>query len=406
MKIPWRTSMGSWPITGRAFRRASASPALAAALAFTFVLTVLGSIAYVAALPGLASESPLLRELTGTRVVQPGVGGPLSATGAARSVEGTSGVSDEPLASLGLTAPGVDAQAGALGAQGSAATLPSANATGAAAGAPALPGAASPGAAAAAGSSAAAQPSSGKSSAKKPGSAAGSSGSGNAGASSAGGQGASGSGSNGSSGGSGNAGGSGSGTGNGGANGGGSSSSETGGAGSASDPEPVLPPSEGGPVPEDMELSIRDALRSEFDILDGYADQVYSCAADFNRLSLTTPKDPRLAAARTVHDLLYQCQVANAHISETLRIACGMSQEYGGMWGTSRYIGNYAKLQHCYGHLINLLYELDNAWSGNCYFDDPAAHTDYWGDRVTVNKKTGKMKYLEDYEAERKGARP
>lgn len=354
--------MGSWPITGRAFRRASASPALAAALAFTFVLTVLGSIAYVAALPGLASESPLLRELTGAPVVQPGVGGPLSTTGAARSVEGTSGVGDEALASLGLTAPGADAQAGALGAQGSAAALLSANATGGAAvGASALPGAASPGATAAADASAAAQPSSGKSSAKKPGSAAGSSGSGNSGASSAGGQGTSSSGSNGSSGGSGSAGSSGSGTGNGGANGGGSSSGNAGGAGSASDPEPVLPPSEGGPVPEDMELSIRDALRSEFDILDGYADQVYSCAADFNRLSLTTPKDPRLAAARTVHDLLYQCQVANAHTSETLRIACGMSQECGGMWGTSRYIGNYAKLQHCYGHLINLLYELDHA---------------------------------------------
>lgn len=167
-----------------------------------------------------------------------------------------------------------------------------------------------------------------------------------------------------------------------------------------------MPPSEGGPVPADMELRIRDALRSEYDILDNYAKRVYACADDYDRLCMTDPKEPRQAAARAVDALLRECQVSDAHVSETVRIACGMSQEYGGIWATSRYIENYTSLQHCYGDLESYLYELSHAWSGNCYFDVPSEHVDYWGTRIAVNKKTGRPQYLEDYESERKGARP
>lgn len=62
-------------------------------------------------------------------------------------------------------------------------------------------------------------------------------------------------------------------------------------------------------------------------------------------------------------------------------------------------------MHQSYGDLINLLYELDNAWSGNCYFEDPAANADYWSGRVTRNAATGRMAYLEAYEAHVGGAR-
>ncbi|MEY8460038.1 hypothetical protein AALA69_02760 [Eggerthellaceae bacterium 24-137] len=399
--------MRAWPVTGRAFRRASISPTLTAALSFAVVLTIVGSLAYVAAVPGLAAESPLMRELFGSRVSS--AGDPLALTGGApRVVSGAVG-EDGGFSAAALAAGALPLSNGDEDALAAVAPEGVTSGSAVATGAGVQP--VSPGSTAGTGAASAEKSSSSAvSSPKKPSAAS--------------------SGSSGSSGSDGNAspptggttsGDSGNGSGNGsnassdssssgGSNGGSSSNTGTnppaGDQPGNSGAETVLPPSEGGPVPEDMELRIRDALRSEFDIMDAYAKKVYACVDDFNRLKLTSPKEPRVTAARAVDELLRECQVSNAHVSETLRIACGMSQEYGGMWGTSRYVDNNTKLQHCYGHLITMLYELGNAWSGNCYFDDPAAHEDYWGGRVTVNGKTGKMKCLEDYEKERKGARP
>lgn len=390
------------PVVGRAFLRARMSPTLTALLSFAFVLMLVGTATYVAAVPGLAAESPLVRELFGRSAVAYGPESPLAATGGERAIAGEVGddgaFAANPNAVAGLAGLGAaalsDEAAGGAGSQQSPFAIGD--------------GAPSPSSSRAPNSDSTADASSKKSASTKP-DASGASGS-KGGADTPGGEepGA-GEGSSSGSGSSSNAGtpsnpndANDSSTGSSGSNSGSSSGNEPGNTGS----ETVLPPSEGGPVPADMELRIRDALRSEYDILDNYAKRVYACADDYERLCMTDPKEPRQAAARAVDALLRECQVSGAHVSETVRIACGMSQEYGGIWATSRYIENYTALQHCYGDLESYLYELSHAWSGNCYFDVPSEHVDYWASRVSMNKKTGRPQYLEDYEGDRKGARP
>ena len=100
---------------------------------------------------------------------------------------------------------------------------------------------------------------------------------------------------------------------------------------------------------------------------------------------MTRPQQPRIEAARTVSSLLREVQLADSNMMMEV---------------------SYAQMHQSYGDLINLLYELDNAWSGNCYFEDPAANADYWSGRVTRSAVTGRMAYLEAYEAHVGGARP
>lgn len=204
--------------------------------------------------------------------------------------------------------------------------------------------------------------------------------------------------------------------------GGGSASGESSGGGSSSggssggnavaptpsdpkpDPEPTIPVEAGGPVPEDMEQRICNTLRSEHDVLKAEAAKVYQCADDYERLCMTRPQQPRIEAARTVSNLLREVQVADSNMMMEVGYAC--NRDDGAMYGASRYSGNFSQMHQSYGDLINLLYELDNAWSGNCYFEDPAANADYWSGRVTRNAATGRMAYLEAYEAHVGGARP
>lgn len=89
-----------------------------------------------------------------------------------------------------------------------------------------------------------------------------------------------------------------------------------------------------------------------------------------------------------------------------MEVGYACNRDDGAMYGASRYSGNFSQMHQSYGDLINLLYELDNAWSGNCYFEDPAANADYWSGRVTRSAATGRMAYLEAYEAHVGGARP
>ncbi len=392
------TPVRRWPVVGRAFLRARMSPTLAALLSFAVVLMALGTATYVAAVPGLAAESPLVRELFGRSAVAYGPEAPLAATGGERAIAGEVGedgsFAANPNAAAGLIGDGADVSPGE--APGTAGSPQSSLSMGAAAAGPSSPRTSDSdgGTGAYPKRSASAEPDASGASEPK-------------GESNASGNGASGAGKNEPP--SSDAGtpsnpndASDSSTDSSGSNSGSSSGNEPGNTGS----ETALPPSEGGPVPADMELRIRDALRSEYDILDKYAKRVYACADDYERLCMTDPKEPRQAAARAVDALLRECQVSDAHVSETVRIACGMSQEYGGIWATSRYIDSYTALQHCYGALENYLYQLSYAWSGNCYFDVPSEHVDYWGTRIAVNKKTGRPQYLEDYESERKGARP
>lgn len=102
---------------------------------------------------------------------------------------------------------------------------------------------------------------------------------------------------------------------------------------------------------------------------------------------MTRPQQPRIEAARTVSSLLREVQLADSDMMMEVGYAC--NRDDGTMYGASRYSGNFSQMHQSYGDLINLLYELDNAWSGNCYFEDPAANADYWCGRVTRSAATG-----------------
>ena len=60
-----RESLHFWPHAGRALRHASVTPALAGALTFSLGLMAVGVAVYAGAVPVLAAESPLVRQLTG-----------------------------------------------------------------------------------------------------------------------------------------------------------------------------------------------------------------------------------------------------------------------------------------------------------------------------------------------------
>lgn len=157
-------------------------------------------------------------------------------------------------------------------------------------------------------------------------------------------------------------------------------------------------------MPEAMELRIRDTLRSEYAVLEAQGAKVYECVADYNRLCMTIPLQPRIYAASKVSELLREVQLADSNMTMQVGYACDRTD--GCMYGASRYSGNFSQMHNAYGDLATMLYELSNAWSGNCYFEDPAANVDYWSGRVTVNSGTGQMASMEAYEADRAGARP
>lgn len=392
-------SLHRWPYAGRAFRRASAPSLLGGLLTFSLALMTVGVVVYAGAVPSLAEQSPLVRQWAGVdraRALGPdaplmgahglsGTGGDPSGVGGANGPGATSATSDG-------TAPATDA--GALSDPADLLLLGGRSASllgGSGFAAPTNRGAG------------AERESSNSARVEVPAS----SGNPNASGSNATGSGSA-------------SGGSGASSGN--SSGGGSASGESSGGGSSSggssggnavaptpsdpkpDPEPTIPVEAGGPVPEDMEQRICNTLRSEHDVLKAEAAKVYQCADDYERLCMTRPQQPRIEAARTVSNLLREVQLADSNMMMEVGYAC--NRDDGAMYGASRYSGNFSQMHQSYGDLINLLYELDNAWSGNCYFEDPAANADYWSGRVTRSAATGRMAYLEAYEAHVGGARP
>lgn len=392
-------SLHRWSYAGRAFRRASAPPLLGGLLTFSLALMTVGVVVYAGAVPSLAEQSPLVRQWAASdhaRALGPdaplmsahglsGTGGGSSGAGGANGPGATSATSNG-------TAPATDA--GALSDPADLLLLGGRSAS--VLGGSGFVAPTDRGASAERGSSNSAR-------VEAPAS------SGNPNTSGS------------------NATGSGSANGGGGAfsgnsSGGGSASGEPSGGGSSSggssggnavaptpsepepDPEPTIPVEAGGPVPEDMERRICSTLRSEHDVLKAEAAKVYQCADDYERLCMTRPQQPRIEAARTVSSLLREVQLADSNMMMEVSYAC--NRDDGTMYGASRYSGNFSQMHQSYGDLINLLYELDNAWSGNCYFEDPAANADYWSGRVTRSAATGRMAYLEAYEAHVGGARP
>lgn len=402
-----RDSLHLWPHVGRALRRASVTPALAGTLTFSMGLMIVGVTVYAGAVPTLAAESPLMSQIIGTDEpsghldslaetsgdVNGGGIGPGS--GAANS----GAVSDALPLTIGGSG-GDDPSQGAPSTKGPALLSPSDFGYTPLAPAPRDDGGADGGASPNGPVDSGHGTDGGSGTGSGNGGGSGSSSSGNDGNGSGGGNdsGSHGSGNDGSGGNSGNPGNS-------------DNPDGSGGSGSVPEPEPeppapapVIPPEEGGPVPEEMELRIRDTLRSECDVLEGWAAKVYDGAAEYNRLCLTGTKKQRKEAAESASQLFYDVQVAYSAMSFEVGYACGNSSGF--MWGTSRYVGNYAQMNKSYTSLIYAAYELDYAWAGNCKFDDPAAHADAWAGRVTVNQATGQMAYMEAYEAARTGVRP
>ncbi len=392
-------SLHRWPYAGRAFRRASVPPLLGGLLTFSLSLMAVGIVVYAGAVPSLAEQSPLVRQWAGAdrvRALGPdaplmgvhglsGTGGGPSGAGDANGPGATSAASDDTASATDAGALSDPAdlllQGGRnvslLGGSGFAAPT-------------------NTGAGVEHGSSNSVRVEAPASSGNLNASGSNATGSGSAN----GGSGAS----------SGNSSGGGSAPGE--PSGGGSSSGgSSGGNSDAStpsdpepDPEPTIPVEAGGPVPEAMEQRICSTLRSEHDVLKAEAAKVYQCADDYERLCMTRPQQPRIEAARTVSSLLREVQLADSDMMMEVGYAC--NRDDGTMYGASRYSGNFSQMHQSYGDLINLLYELDNAWSGNCYFEDPAANADYWSGRVTRSAVTGRMAYLEAYEAHVGGARP
>lgn len=392
-------SLHRWPHAGRAFRRASAPPLLGGLLTFSLALMMVGVVVYAGAVPSLAEQSPLVRQWAGNdrmRALGPdaplmgahglsATGGDPSGAGGANGLGTASAASDDTASATDAGALSDPAdlllQGGRnvslLGGSGFAAPT-------------------NTGAGVEHGSSNSVRVEAPASSGNLNASGSNATGSGSAN----GGSGAS----------SGNSSGGGSAPGE--PSGGGSSSGgSSGGNSDAStpsepepDPEPTIPVEAGGPVPEDMERRICSTLRSEHDVLKAEAAKVYQCADDYERLCMTRPQQPRIEAARTVSSLLREVQLADSDMMMEVGYAC--NRDDGTMYGASRYSGNFSQMHQSYGDLINLLYELDNAWSGNCYFEDPAANADYWSGRVTRSAVTGRMAYLEAYEAHVGGARP
>lgn len=392
-------SLHRWPHAGRAFRRASAPPLLDGLLTFSLALMMVGVVVYAGAVPSLAEQSPLVRQWAGNdrmRALGPdaplmgahglsATGGDPSGAGGANGLGTASAASDDTASATDAGALSDPAdlllQGGRnvslLGGSGFAAPT-------------------NTGAGVEHGSSNSVRVEAPASSGNLNASGSNATGFGSAN----GGSGAS----------SGNSSGGGSAPGE--PSGGGSSSGgSSGGNSDAStpsdpepDPEPTIPVEAGGPVPEAMEQRICSTLRSEHDVLKAEAAKVYQCADDYERLSMTRPQQPRIEAARTVSSLLREVQLADSNMMMEVGYAC--NRDDGTMYGTSRYSGNFSQMHQSYGDLVNLLYELDNAWSGNCYFEDPAANADYWSGRVTRNAATGRMAYLEAYEAHVGGARP
>ena len=358
-------SLHRWPYAGRAFRRASVPPLLGGLLTFSLSLMAVGIVVYAGAVPSLAEQSPLVRQWAGAdraRALGPdaplmgvhglsGTGGGPSGAGDANGPGATSATSDDTASTTDAGALSDPADLLLLGGRsvsllgGSGFAAPT-----------------STGAGAERGSSNSAHVEARASSGNT--------------------------------------------------SGGGSSSGGSSGGNAVAptpsepepDPEPTIPVEAGGPVPEDMEQRICSTLRSEHDVLKAEAAKVYQCADDYERLCMTRPQQPRIEAARTVSSLLREVQLADSDMMMEVGYAC--NRDDGTMYGASRYSGNFSQMHQSYGDLINLLYELDNAWSGNCYFEDPAANADYWSGRVTRSAATGRMAYLEAYEAHVGGARP
>ena len=380
-----KKSIYTWPVVGKALRRAQIRPAFLTLLVFTLVLMFGGGVTYLAAIPGLAAESPLMNPISGAEESA-------DMERLARALSKTSGsvadeVSESPDAS-GLSDTDAAVDAGLPGGEGAGGegdvaggTAAGASAAGASGLAPSLHQEGSSGAASSSGS--ASRPQGASSSASSTGA------SSSAGSNSPSGSPGNSSGSVGSSGGSQP-----------------TTPAENTNSGSSTPVDTrYYPdgPEENGLSPE-MEADIAAAINSQYTILFSWGQRAYECWEEYNALCMTDAYDERVAASRRIsgNGLMYQCEVAYMQHFEPIGKACGLSG--GGIYSCSRYAGNEEHMQAAWCGLISFFTELNNAWSRNTWHRDPTQDESEWRSKITMGS-SGLPYYLEVYEANIDGAR-
>ena len=162
-------------------------------------------------------------------------------------------------------------------------------------------------------------------------------------------------------------------------------------------------PEENGLSPE-MEADIAAAINSQYTILFSWGQRAYECWEEYNALCMTDAYDERVAASRRIsgNGLMYQCEVAYMQHFEPIGKACGLSG--GGIYSCSRYAGNEEHMQAAWCGLISFFTELNNAWSRNTWHRDPTQDESEWRSKITMGS-SGLPYYLEVYEANIDGAR-
>lgn len=116
-----------------------------------------------------------------------------------------------------------------------------------------------------------------------------------------------------------------------------------------------------------MEQRICSTLRSEHDVLKAEAREGVPMR---RRLRAPLHDAPAAVAHRSGPDGFEPAERSAVggfrHDDGKWGYAC--NRDDGTMYGASRYSGNFSQMHQSYGDLINLLYELDNAWVGELLF--------------------------------------
>lgn len=371
----------SWPVTGKAFARASLPPKLLAILAFSFVAAGVGVFSYAQALPGLAAGSPFMQQLVeekaGSNAYLPGVihgqagdgsekgetGNSLPDSSILEAEKGKAGSSDSASVSLpdaSSASGGGESAAGSVGAL----SVPSGT-----------PGFGGPGAGGSGGNGT--SPAAGGYSDSGASSASDSSDSGPTDQS----PGSYGSPAGGSS-----------------SNSGSSSSSSVPDPVPEPVPEPEVPrtPEEGGPVPEAMEAEIHQVLVNGAAKMQSWADEAWARIKQYESLSMTLDYDSRHTAWLECQSEIGPIHDTIIEIGDDMRAACKSSD---GMqvWQQSRWYDSYCKMTEACSRLEMLMSRLAQAWQRNVWHKDPTGDVEVWSAYLPYNSSTGNPAAWDDY---------
>ena len=367
--------------------RGTVPPALASLLAFSLVFVSMGTVAYGAALPGLAAESPFLRQFLPEEVVA--------------NTETPLGETGEPEDGAGDSEELSDAAAGNTESRDSAvASEPKGSAEGS------EPGAADPsqpaggdglvtpdGIHVSAGSLADPDDTPKETSDEKLASGSDQSNTVSGGGSSSGGGSTSASGQGGSP-----------------SSGSGSSNSQPPASSGSPDPVPEAPKkyfpetgnSEDGLSPE-MEADILEVVYDKYDEMLKWEKLVYGYWNDFQKYAISGSMDQRKTFRGQTHDAVYPLDVAWSDVVTQASYACGLNGS--SYYGCSIYSENVASIRKGINYLAIFCRELNEVWCENCKLEDPSTDVDKWMSELPMGS-SGLPLSLEIYEECKRKALP